>query len=66
VFAAARRIFFADRTEQRLRCELEKIVGQSELQRLYGVFPGGITDIKAADARGILTRIANGGNPSLS
>jgi hypothetical protein len=63
MFAAARRIFFADRTEQRLKCELEKIVGPADLRRLYGVFTGGITDIKAADARGILTRLADCGGP---
>ena len=60
VFAAARRVFFADRTEQRLRLELEKVIGQAESQRLYGVFTEGITDIKAADARGILMQLANG------
>jgi hypothetical protein len=63
MFAAARRIFFADRTERRLKCELEKMVGPAELRRLYGVFTGGITDIKAADARGILTRLADCGGP---
>jgi hypothetical protein len=60
LFAAARRVFFADRTERRLRLELEKAVGQAESERLYGIFPGGITDIKAADARGILMQLANG------
>ena len=60
VFAAARRVFFADRTEQRLRLDLEKVIGQAESQRLYGVFTEGITDIKAADARGILMQLANG------
>ena len=59
MLAAARRVFFADRTEQRLRLELEKVVGQAEFRRLYGVFTQGITDIKAADARGILLKLAN-------
>jgi hypothetical protein len=60
LFAAARRVFFADRTEQRLRLELEKIIGQAESRRLYGVFAEGITDIKAADAKGILAHLADG------
>jgi hypothetical protein len=60
MLAAARRVFYADRTEQRLKSELEKVVGSEELRRLYGVFGNGITDIKAADAREVLTRISNG------
>lgn len=60
LFAAARRVFFADRTRQRLRIELERVVGPVELRRLLEVLGDGITDIKAADAREILTILAEG------
>jgi len=57
MLSAARRIFYADRTGQRLQSELEKVVGEEEFRRLYTLTEG-ITDIKAADAREILTQMA--------
>ncbi|GAA5118986.1 TfuA-like protein [Pseudonocardia adelaidensis] len=50
----ARRIFFADRTEPRLRAEWVEVVGEPELRRLLRLRPRGITDIKAEDARVVL------------
>src|SRR5262249_48153139 len=57
MLAAARRIFYADRTGPRLQSDLEKVVGEEEFRRLYTLTKG-ITDIKAADARQILTQMA--------
>lgn len=50
----AQRIFFADRTEERLRTEWEDVVGSGELRRLLYVRAEGITDAKAADAQLVL------------
>jgi len=46
-----RRVFYGDRTEERLRREWEQLVGPEELRRLYLALGGDITDIKAVDAR---------------
>ena len=46
-----RQLFFADRSEERLLLELEKVVGPARLQGLLSVSGGAITDVKAADAR---------------
>lgn len=51
LFHRARQLFFADRSEERLRLELEKVVGPAKLHGLLSVSGGAITDIKAADAR---------------
>ena len=61
MLASLRRVFYADRTDQRVRLELEKIVGADELRRLYNIFGGGITDVKAADARRVLMHLARNG-----
>ena len=61
MLASLRRVFYADRTDQRVRLELEKIVGADELRRLYNIFGGGITDVKAADARQVLMHLARNG-----
>ena len=50
----ARRVFYGDRTEERLRREWEQLVGPERLRRLYLALGGGITDIKAVDARLVL------------
>src|SRR5215218_7975604 len=50
LFGRTRQLFFADRSEERLRLELEKVVGPASLQGLLSVSGGAITDIKAADA----------------
>jgi hypothetical protein len=47
----ARRVFYEDRTEERLRREWEQLVGPEGVQRLYLALGGRITDIKAVDAR---------------
>jgi hypothetical protein len=46
----ARRIFFAERTPERLEEEFAAVVGEAELQGVLKI-KGGITDIKADDAR---------------
>jgi len=61
MLASLRRVFYADRTDQRVRLELEKIVGANELRRLYNISGGGITDVKAADARQVLMHLARNG-----
>ncbi|PYS39090.1 MAG: TfuA-related McrA-glycine thioamidation protein [Acidobacteria bacterium] len=61
MLASLRRVFYADRTDQRVRLELEKIVGADELRRLYNISGGGITDVKAADARQVLMHLARNG-----
>jgi hypothetical protein len=50
----ARRIFYADRTEERLREELRDALGPEDLARLLSVSGGAITDAKAEDARAAL------------
>jgi TfuA protein len=47
----AQRIFFADRSEQRLIADWEKVIGATEMRRLLCALEGGITDAKADDAR---------------
>ena len=61
MLASLRRVFYADRTAQRVRLELEKIVGADELRRLYNISGGGINDVKAADARQVLMHLARNG-----
>jgi hypothetical protein len=51
LLARARRVFYADRTEERLRHELEEVVGSQEVERLLQASGGSFTDAKAADAR---------------
>jgi hypothetical protein len=51
LLAAARRLFYAHRTEERLRNELGKVVGVLEVERLLQTSGGSFTDAKAADAR---------------
>ena len=46
----ARRMFFADRTEERLYAQWERVVGPEELRRLLAAVGPGITDVKAKDA----------------
>jgi TfuA protein len=60
LLARARRVFYADRTERRLRAELEAVVGPEELARLLRASGGEITDAKADDARLVLAAAANG------
>lgn len=60
LLARARRVFYADRTEGRLRQELEAVVGPEELARLLAVSGGEITDAKAEDARFALAATAAG------
>jgi hypothetical protein len=47
---AARRIFFADRTEQRLFAAFEKCIGSQRLKSILSATGGTITDIKLLDA----------------
>ena len=47
----ARRVFYADRTEKRLREVLGQVLGEQELDRLLDASGGAITDAKAEDAR---------------
>jgi len=63
MLAAARRVFYADRTQPRLLSEFEKVVGADELRRLHTELSGGISDIKAADAREILVQLSRQLNP---
>jgi hypothetical protein len=65
MLAAARRVFYADRTQPRLLSEFEKLVGADELRRLHTELSGGISDIKAADAREILVQLSRQLNPQL-
>jgi hypothetical protein len=58
LLARARRVFYADRTEGRLREELEAAVGSEELARLLHASGGAITDAKAEDARLVLAAAA--------
>lgn len=51
ILARTRRVFYAERTRQRLRLEWEKAVGQPEVERLLAATRGSVTDIKALDAR---------------
>jgi TfuA protein len=60
LLARARRVFYADRTEARLRQELEEVVGAEGLARLLRASGGEITDAKAEDARVALARAADG------
>jgi TfuA protein len=61
LLAHARRVFYADRTEGRLRQVLEEAVGEEELTRLLRASGGEITNAKAEDARLTLAAAANGG-----
>lgn len=58
LFAKARRIFYADRSEERLRQEWTALLSPAELETLYLALGNGITDIKAADARSVLALVA--------
>src|SRR5438105_3864993 len=49
--ARARRIFYADRTEEYLFAEWEKAIGTEKLRQILLASGGQITDIKAEDAR---------------
>jgi TfuA protein len=60
LLARARRLFYGDRTEGRLRQELEAVVGPEELARLLNASGGQITDAKAEDARLVLAATAAG------
>lgn len=51
VLRAARRIFFADRTEARLQSTLRKRLGPDRLDAMLTVLGGAMPDIKAEDAR---------------
>jgi len=51
LFGRARRVFYADRSEERLFLEWQNAVGATTLQQLLRVSEEGITDVKAADAR---------------
>jgi TfuA protein len=51
ILARTRRVFYAERTRQRLCREWEKTVGQPEVERLLAATDGSIADIKASDAR---------------
>ena len=59
----ARRIFFADRTEQRLCQQWTDAIGAVALRQLRNVRPEGITDAKAADARLVLGVLRHGIHP---
>lgn len=54
LLAAARRVFYADRTEELLHAEWRKILSAAELLRLLDVTGGQISDVKAADAMRVL------------
>lgn len=58
MFARARKLFYADRTDERLRQEWASILSPADLQQLYLAVGDGITDIKAADARRVLALVA--------
>jgi hypothetical protein len=58
----ARRVFYADRSEERLRDELEEVVGLQELERLMQASGGTIADAKASDARAALAAVAGDGD----
>ncbi len=69
VLRGARRIFYADRTPERLRSALDEILGAETTAYLLGVTGGCITDIKARDARRALQEVGGrrdqpGKNPS--
>ena len=51
VLRAARRIFFADRTEMRLWSSLRKLLGPERLDAMLTALGGVMPDIKAEDAR---------------
>jgi hypothetical protein len=51
LLARARRIFYADRTEEHLFAEWGAVIGTDKLQRALLASGGHITDIKAEDAR---------------
>src|SRR5438067_857488 len=51
LLARARRVFYADRTEEHLFAEWEAAIGTDKLQRILLASGGRITDIKAEDAR---------------
>jgi hypothetical protein len=57
ILAATQHVFYAERTQHRLRSEWEKTVSQPEVDRLLAVTNGSIADIKAADARLALAAI---------
>jgi len=46
----ARRLFYADRTPERLWATWSQVITKSELERVLAVTGGQITDVKAADA----------------
>jgi TfuA protein len=60
LFAHAGRIFFADRTEERLQQEWALTVSPECMRHLLEISPGGITDVKASDAALALTAAADG------
>jgi len=51
LLARARRIFYADRTEEHLLAEWERAIGTEKLRQVLLASGGQITDIKAEDAR---------------
>jgi hypothetical protein len=51
LLARARRIFYADRTEEHLLAEWEMAIGTEKLRQILLASGGQITDIKAEDAR---------------
>jgi hypothetical protein len=51
LLARARRIFYADRTEEHLLAEWELAIGTEKLRQILLASGGQITDIKAEDAR---------------
>ena len=51
LLARARRIFYADRTEEHLIAQWEATIGKERLRDILLASGEGITDIKAADAR---------------
>jgi TfuA protein len=51
LLARARRIFYADRTEEHLIAQWEDAIGPEQLRRVLLASGEGITDIKALDAR---------------
>jgi TfuA protein len=55
LLARARRIFYADRTEEHLYAQWEAAIGIDKLRQILSASDGRITDIKAEDARHALT-----------
>ena len=60
LLARARRVFYADRTEERLCEELRQALGELALERLLQASGGAIPDAKAEDARAALQAEAGG------